>query len=140
MGRSSPSSRQILNALAGRSLTVTSACKQVTSTSRGRDQRQLRTCLFVCVPSGGSRWTTGRYDRPSPEQLQWTGCVGPSVSALAAERARPTRPAPPVPTSQQDERRQILGYIRHQASKSLADLRVLAERTAADCGRCLEGV
>src|SRR2546430_11380310 len=33
-----------------------------------------------------------------------------------------------------------LSYIRHQASKSLAGLRVLAERTAADCGRCLEGI
>jgi len=35
---------------------------------------------------------------------------------------------------------QALSYIRHQASKGLADLRVLAERTAADCGRCLAGV
>ena len=33
-----------------------------------------------------------------------------------------------------------LSYIRHQASKSLAGLRVLAERTTADCGRCLEGI
>ena len=42
---------------------------------------------------------------------------------------------------QQDETtRQALGYIRHQASKSLAGLRVLTERTAADCGRCLEGI
>ncbi len=37
----------------------------------------------------------------------------------------------------QDE--QALTYVRHQASKSLAALRVLAERTA-DCGRCLEGI
>jgi DinB superfamily len=42
--------------------------------------------------------------------------------------------------SQQDETPQILGYIRYQASKSWAGLRVLAERTAADCGRCLEGI
>ena len=35
---------------------------------------------------------------------------------------------------------QALAYIRHQASKSLADLRVLVERTAADCGRCLKGI
>lgn len=42
---------------------------------------------------------------------------------------------------QRDERtQQALNYISHQASKSLADLRVLAERTAADCGRCLEGI
>jgi hypothetical protein len=42
---------------------------------------------------------------------------------------------------QQDERtQQALAYIRHHASKSLADLRVLVERTAADCGRCLEGI
>jgi len=99
-----------LNAIAGRSLTVTSAFEQVTSTSRGREQRQMRTCLFVCVPSGGSRWTTGRYDRPSPEQLQWTGCVGPSVRTVCSasptpwtrvgrrgsdlEHDRPTRPTP----------------------------------------------
>src|SRR5207245_8427025 len=76
------------------------AFEQVTGTSRGREQRQLRTCLVVCVPSGGSRWTTGRYkghhDRPSPEQLQWTGCVGPSVSTLAESCARPTRPTPGI--------------------------------------------
>ncbi len=42
---------------------------------------------------------------------------------------------------QQDERtQQALAYIRHQASKSLPDLRVLVERTAADCGRCLEDI
>ena len=42
---------------------------------------------------------------------------------------------------QQDKRaEQALAYIRHQASKGLADLRALAERTAADCGRCLESV
>ena len=42
---------------------------------------------------------------------------------------------------QQDETtQQALAYIRHQASKGLAGLRVLAERTAADCGRCLEGM
>lgn len=35
---------------------------------------------------------------------------------------------------------QAPAYIRHQASKGLAALRVLAERTAADCGRCLEGI
>ena len=41
---------------------------------------------------------------------------------------------------QQDERtQQALAYIRHQASKRLASLRLLAERTAADCNRCLEG-
>ncbi len=40
-----------------------------------------------------------------------------------------------------DERtQQALTYVRHQATKSLADLRVLVERTAADCGRCLEGI
>ena len=42
--------------------------------------------------------------------------------------------------SQHNETPQILGYIRHQASKSWAGLRALAERTAADCGRCLEGI
>jgi len=37
-----------------------------------------------------------------------------------------------------DERtQQALTYVRHQATKSLADLRVLLERTAVDCGRCL---
>lgn len=42
---------------------------------------------------------------------------------------------------QQDETtQQALSYIRHQASKGLAELRVLAQRTAADCGRCLEGI
>ena len=42
---------------------------------------------------------------------------------------------------QQDETaQQALAYIRHQASKSLPELRVFAERTAADCGRCLEGI
>src|SRR2546427_9936645 len=45
------------------------------------------------------------------------------------------------PMVQQDETtHQALAYIRHQASKGLAGLRVLAERTAADCGRCLEGM
>src|SRR6266403_6090694 len=40
-----------------------------------------------------------------------------------------------------DERtQQALTYVRHQATKSLADLRVLLERTAADCGRCLGGI
>lgn len=42
--------------------------------------------------------------------------------------------------SQQSETSPVLGYIRHQASKRVADLRMLAERTAADCGRCLEGI
>src|SRR5947209_6348391 len=65
------------------------AFEQVTGTSRGREQRQMRTCLFVCVPSGGSRWTTGRYDRPSPEQLQWTGCVGPSVRTVCSASPTP---------------------------------------------------
>jgi hypothetical protein len=42
---------------------------------------------------------------------------------------------------QQDERTQAaLTYVRHQATKSMADLRTLVERTAADCGRCLEGI
>ena len=42
---------------------------------------------------------------------------------------------------QQDERtQQALAYIRHQASKSLPDLRALVERTATECGRSLEGV
>src|SRR2546427_12506188 len=42
---------------------------------------------------------------------------------------------------QQDETtHQALAYIRHKASKGLGGLRVLAERTAADCGRCLEGM
>ena len=42
---------------------------------------------------------------------------------------------------QQDERtQQALAYIRHQASKPLASLRVLAVRTAADCNRRLEGI
>jgi hypothetical protein len=42
---------------------------------------------------------------------------------------------------QQDETtQQALAYIRHQASKSLADLRSLVDRTAADCARCLEGI
>ncbi|MGH9894386.1 MAG: hypothetical protein ACREA0_20860, partial [bacterium] len=42
---------------------------------------------------------------------------------------------------QQDETsQQALAYVRHQATKTLADLRVLAERTAADCSRCLEGI
>jgi hypothetical protein len=41
----------------------------------------------------------------------------------------------------QDERtRQALAYIRHQAQKDLADLHLLMERTAAECGRCLEGI
>lgn len=43
--------------------------------------------------------------------------------------------------AQPDERtQQALAYIRHQAAKGLGDLRALAERTAADCSRCLEGV
>src|SRR2546421_12679948 len=43
--------------------------------------------------------------------------------------------------AQPDKRtRAALAYVRHQATKSLADLRVLVERTAADCGRCLEGI
>lgn len=42
---------------------------------------------------------------------------------------------------QRDEgTQQALAYIRHQASKNLADLRVVVKRTAADCGRCLEGI
>ena len=43
--------------------------------------------------------------------------------------------------AEQDERtKQALAYIRHQASKSIANLRILAERTAADCRRRLEGI
>src|SRR2546425_12564910 len=43
--------------------------------------------------------------------------------------------------AQPDKRtRAALAYVRHQATKSLADLRVLVERTAADCGRCLGGI
>src|SRR2546428_3165603 len=43
--------------------------------------------------------------------------------------------------AEQDERtKQALAYIRHQASKSIASLRILAERTAADCRRRLEGI
>jgi DinB superfamily len=41
---------------------------------------------------------------------------------------------------QPDTRTQALAYIRHQAAKGLTELRVLAERTASDCGRCLEGI
>jgi DinB superfamily len=41
---------------------------------------------------------------------------------------------------ERDERTRALGYIHHHASKGLAKLRILAERTAADCGRCLEGI
>ncbi len=41
----------------------------------------------------------------------------------------------------QDERtQQVLTYVRYQATESLTDLRVLVERTAADSGRCLEGI
>jgi len=40
-----------------------------------------------------------------------------------------------------DERtQQVLTYVRYQATESLTDLRVLVERTAADSGRCLEGI
>ena len=40
-----------------------------------------------------------------------------------------------------DERtRTALSYIRHQASKSLSDVRALAQRTAAEYGRCLQDV
>jgi DinB superfamily len=42
---------------------------------------------------------------------------------------------------QQDETiQQALAYVRHQASKSMDHLRVLVERTAADCGRCLASI
>ena len=41
---------------------------------------------------------------------------------------------------QEDRTQAALAYVRHQATKSMADLRVLAERTAADCVRCLEGI
>lgn len=42
---------------------------------------------------------------------------------------------------QQDETaQQALSYIRHQASKGVADLRALVERTAADCARVLQEV
>ena len=43
-------------------------------------------------------------------------------------------------TQSTDIREQALSYIRHQASKSLADLATLMERTADDCDRCLEDV
>jgi len=105
-----------LNAIAGRSLTVTSAFEQVTSTSRGREQRQMRTCLFVCVPSGGSRWTTGRYDRPSPEQLQWTGCVGPSVRTVCS-----ASPTPWTRVGRRDDeppRRPLDWYVANEAGYS----------------------
>ena len=42
--------------------------------------------------------------------------------------------------SQQDETAQALGYIRHQAAKGVVGLLALAERTAGDCVRCLEGI
>ncbi len=43
-------------------------------------------------------------------------------------------------TQSTDIREQALSYMRHQASKSLADLATLMERTATDCARCLEDV
>lgn len=43
-------------------------------------------------------------------------------------------------TLPQDVREQALSYTRHQASKSLAELAALMERTGADCARALEGV
>lgn len=43
-------------------------------------------------------------------------------------------------TEDPDVRQQVLSYLRHQAAKDPADLAALIERTAADCGRCLEGV
>ncbi len=43
-------------------------------------------------------------------------------------------------TQDTDIREQALAYVRHQAVKSMDDLAVLMERTAADCARCLEGV
>ncbi len=43
-------------------------------------------------------------------------------------------------TQSTDIREQALSYMRHQAAKSMGDLAVLMERTAAECARCLEGV
>ena len=43
-------------------------------------------------------------------------------------------------TQSTDTREQALSYMRHQASKSLADLATLMERTTDDCDRCLEDV
>jgi hypothetical protein len=43
-------------------------------------------------------------------------------------------------TQDPDVRQQVLSYLRHQAAKDPADLAALMERTAADCGRCLENV
>ncbi len=43
-------------------------------------------------------------------------------------------------TQAADPNQQALSYARHQASKSLAELAALMERTGADCARCLESV
>ncbi|MCH7836171.1 MAG: DinB family protein [Chloroflexi bacterium] len=43
-------------------------------------------------------------------------------------------------TQSTDIREQALAYMRHQAAKSMGDLAVLMERTAAECARCLEGL
>ncbi len=43
-------------------------------------------------------------------------------------------------TQNTDSREQALSYIRHQATKGLAGLAALMERTGADCARCLEDV
>jgi hypothetical protein len=43
--------------------------------------------------------------------------------------------------AKQDETtQQAPAYVRHQGFKSLDYLRVLVERTAADCGRCLASI
>ena len=43
-------------------------------------------------------------------------------------------------TQSTDIREQALAYMRHQAAKSMGDLAVLMQRTAAECARCLEGL
>src|SRR5262249_57841116 len=59
--RLSPSSQQILSATAGASLTVTTARKGVTDTSRRHGENTLGTCLFACCRNDGSPWTTRRH-------------------------------------------------------------------------------
>src|SRR5262245_48241871 len=67
------SSQPILSATAGLSLTVTSACKGVTDTSRRRAGSPLGAWLFACCRNDGSRWTTRRHsaahDRPSKRRF-----------------------------------------------------------------------
>ena len=87
--RLSRSSQQILSVIAGPSLTVTTARKGVTGTSRRHGENTSGTCLFACCRNDGSPWTTRRH-RAAMTVRPTSRFSNPGLALLApaAERRR----------------------------------------------------